>query len=959
MARTATSIFAVLLQALPSRRPVRTGLMFLSLFAFDRVAAQHNADTKVLYLSGRDNTHTESWEFFCTGGRQSGYWTTIEVPSCWEQQGFGHYDYGRDYRTYGKQFRFSDEKGLYRHTFQAPADWAGKAVYLVFEGVMTDAEVRINGTPAGPVHQGAFYQFRYPVSDKLRFGGSNLLEVTVSKMSADHSVNRAERYADYWIFGGIFRPVFLEVFPGEHMLRTAVNAPADGNFSIDVFTENIAGKRDIFLEILDPTGHPVAQQSQAIGPGATKTTVRCKVSDPLLWSAETPQIYTARLALKNGDETIHRTAEVFGFRSIEIRRGDGVYINGVKMKFKGINRHCFWPETGRTLNRNIDRLDIELMKDMNMNAVRCSHYPPDRSFLELCDSLGLYVLDELAGWQNAYDTEAGEKLVREMVIRDVNHPSVIFWSNGNEGGTNKELDDDFLLYDPSTRPVIHAHHRPGNDYNGIETNHYEKYYSTKSILEDSLIYIPTEFLHAQDDGGAAAGLYDFWEMMWSAPRSGGGFIWALLDEGVVRTDLGGYIDVNRVNAPDGVLGPHREKEGSFYALKEIFSPVVIRNKTLPAPFEGQLELENRYHFTNLRQCRFSGVLVDFKGPGERLPGHEVKKEFSLRGPDIAPGERGMLNLPLPEGWKQYDGLQLTAIDPSGKEIMRWSWKTGRQEELLKGLTGKPAAGDAVVFGETDSTFILSAFDIRAHFDKTSGRLDKVEYAQGLNPPFGNGPVLVPEQPATTPVVRHYRENDGYALEFRYEAAALKSVKWKMHTNGWLQLDYEYALEGDQPFTGVSFNFPESDIIGVKWLGNGPYRVWKNRNRGGVFDVWESMYNNTHTGSAPWAYPEFKGYFSDIAWMEFNTVDGKFLVASGQEGLFVRLFDFYGLSGPTPHPALPPGDISFLDAIPPIGTKLATGLDTKTEELGPESELNHPAGPLRRTLYFYFGLPGAE
>ncbi|MCB0544578.1 MAG: hypothetical protein KDC70_13725, partial [Saprospiraceae bacterium] len=623
------------------------------------------------------------------------------------------------------------------------------------------------------------------------------------------------------------------------------------------------------------------------------------------------------------------------------------------------NRHCFWPETGRTLNRNIDRLDIELMKDMNMNAVRCSHYPPDRSFLELCDSLGLYVLDELAGWQNAYDTEAGEKLVREMVIRDVNHPSVIFWSNGNEGGTNKELDDDFLLYDPSTRPVIHAHHRPGNDYNGIETNHYEKYYSTKSILEDSLIYIPTEFLHAQDDGGAAAGLYDFWEMMWSAPRSGGGFIWALLDEGVVRTDLGGYIDVNRVNAPDGVLGPHREREGSFYALKEIFSPIVIRNKTLPEPFMGQLELENRYHFTNLQQCRFSGALVDFKGPGERMPGHEVKKEFSLRGPDIAPGERGMLNLPLPQDWKQYDGLQLTAIDPFGKEIMRWSWKTGRQEELLKDLTEKPAAGDAVVFGETDSTFILSVSDIRAHFDKTSGWLDKVEYAQGLNPPFGNGPVLAPEQPAPTPAVRHYRENDGYALEFRYETAALKSVKWKMHANGWLQLDYEYTLEGDQPFTGVSFDFPESDIIGVKWLGNGPYRVWKNRNRGGVFDVWESMYNNTHTGSAPWAYPEFKGYFSDIAWMEFNTVDGKFLVASGQEGLFVRLFDFYGLSGPTPHPALPPGDISFLDAIPPIGTKLATGLDTKTEGLGPESELNHPAGPLRRTLYFYFGLPGAD
>ncbi|MCB0570490.1 MAG: hypothetical protein KDC66_12025 [Phaeodactylibacter sp.] len=934
-------------------------LIILQVFLMQALLGQpqNTLERETLFLSGTDNEHTETWAFFCTGGRKSGYWTTIEVPSCWEQQGFGEYDYGRDYRTYGKDFRFADEQGIYRHSFQAPAGWNGKEVYLVFEGAMTDTEVSVNGQPAGPKHQGAFYRFRYPVTDKLLYGKPNQLDVTVSKMSSNPSVNQAERYADYWIFGGLFRPVYLEAFPKEHIERTAIAADATGRFAIDVFLKNIGGPRELTLAILDASGKAVALQEGKVPKGATEAKLECALSHPLLWSSETPHLYTAQLSLKENGTTLYQTTETFGFRSIEIRRGDGVYINGVKIKFKGINRHCFWPETGRALNRGIGRMDIELMKAMNMNAVRCSHYPPDRAFLELCDSLGLYVLDELAGWQNAYDTDVGEKLVREMVQRDVNHPSIIFWSNGNEGGTNKELDDDFLLYDPSRRPVIHAHHRPGNDYNGIETNHYEKYYSTRNILEDSLIYIPTEFLHAQDDGGGGAGLYDLWELMWQSPRSGGGFLWALLDEGVVRTDLNGYIDVNRVNAPDGVLGPHREKEGSFYAIKEIFSPIVIRMEKLPQGFDGQVEVENRYHFTSLEQCTFKGSLVNFRPPAAREAGYDVKASFTLAGPKTGPGEKGRLQLPLPEGWNNYDALMLTARGPDGKEALSWCWLAGSQGEWARQLVGHPSGEGDAVFEEGDSTLVLSANAIRASFSKNSGLLEKVEYERGLNPSFGNGPLLASGQ-AKLVSWRHYHEADGETLEFRYEGK-LAFTRWKMFPNGWLRLEYEYELHGQYPFMGISFDYPESNIIGARWLGDGPYRVWKNRMQGATTGVWETMYNNTHTGSAPWAYPEFKGYYSNITWMLFNTVEGKFLVTSPDEGLFVRLFDFYGLSGPAPHPVLPPGDISFLDGIPPIGTKLATGLDTKTEGLGPHSELNTADGPIRRSLYFYFGLPETD
>jgi beta-galactosidase/beta-glucuronidase len=337
-------------------------------------------------------------------------------------------------------------------------------------------------------------------------------------MSSDESVNNAERLADYWIFGGIFRPVYLEVVPQEFIDHVSIDAKADGSFSMRTTLSGIKQAGELVTEIKDVTGKTISSFVNKIGANDTSLIVSAKVNKPLQWTAETPILYRMITSIKRGGKTIYQASEKFGFRTIEIRRGDGIYLNGVQIKMKGVNRHVWWPETGRCVNPSIDLMDVKLIKEMNMNAVRCSHYPPDQSFLNLCDSLGLYVLDELAGWQKWYSTKAGEPLVKEMVIRDANHPSIIFWDNGNEGGTNKELDHLFNQYDYSARPVIHPHHRPGNAFNGIDCNHYEDYYSTKKILDDSLIYMPTEFLHSQDDGGAGTALNEFWEMHWAAKR---------------------------------------------------------------------------------------------------------------------------------------------------------------------------------------------------------------------------------------------------------------------------------------------------------------------------------------------------------------------------------------------------------------------------------------------------------
>lgn len=931
------------------------GLMAVSLVKEADIVAESKAsmpqERDIQYLSGTDKDHTLDWDFYCTEGRKSGAWSTIPVPSCWEQQGFGEYNYGRDYKTYGKDFQFAAEQGFYRHQFRVEDHWKGKEIYLTFEGVMTDAEVKINDIPAGEKHQGAFYRFRYNVTDKLKYNADNVLEVTVHKMSADASVNNAERLADYWIFGGIFRPVYLEAFPQTYISHCAIDARADGSIALQVFPENTADAAKVRVVITDGKGHQSAALLKDLSITDTVVSLKGKVSAPLLWSSETPDLYTAQVSLLDHEgKLLYTTKQKFGFRTIEVRKGDGIYINGVHVKMKGINRHSFWPESGRTLSDSVHLLDVQLMKDMNMNAVRMSHYPPDERFLDICDSLGLYVIDELAGWQKAYKTPVGKKLVKEMVQRDVNHPSVIFWSNGNEGGHNKELDGEFAKYDPSGRPVIHAHHKAGNAFNGIDCNHYEDYYSTAKLLQDTNIYMPTEMLHCQDDGGGGAGLHDLWELHQQSKRSGGVFLWALLDEGIVRTDQDNRIDVNGVNAPDGVLGPHREKEGSYFAIKEIFAPVKM-DADAASTFNGKVTLENRYHFTNFNKCSVHWSLVDFNKVNSKETGYKTKAAGVCAPLSIKPGSRGVLNIKLPVNYRESDACILTIKDPYGKEISSRTFTLKEPMVFIDAMMALKKSSDSLVVAENDTAFLMKAGRLSVTINRKTGLLAKVEKDGDIN--LADGPVLVAGKSAIISSSMKKVE-EGYCVESNY-SGDLTGITWTLQHNGWLKLEYRYQLKGDYPFTGVSFSYPENYVLGAKWLGNGPYRVWKNRLYGNSVNVWSNSYNNTQTGSAPWIFPEFKGYYSNVHWMELNTVQGKIIMAAAEKDMYLRLFDFYGLSGIQPAPALPSGNISFLDNIPPVGTKLALKIDPNTAALGPESEGNHVDHTYNRTLYFYFGL----
>ncbi len=894
------------------------------------------------YLSGTDKDHTVQWDFFCSKGMNSGKWTKIEVPSNWEQQGFGGYSYGHDKVK-------TDEQGLYKYHFTAAKDWNRKKVFIVFEGSMTDTDVKINGKLAGTVHQGGFYRFKYDITALLKFGASNLLEVTVSKMSAEASVNRAERNGDFWTLGGIYRPVYLELVPETYIDRVAINAKADGSFAMDVYAVNALPGSTVEAQVQKLNGEAVGKPfSLTVAQPQEKYSLQNQFEQPALWNPEFPRLYQVMVTLRTRQGNLHTITQKFGFRTAELRPNDGFYVNGTKIIFKGVCRHSEWPETGRTLSKDISLLDVGLMKEMNMNAVRMSHYPPDQHFLDVCDSLGLFVLDELTGWQAAYDTVAGRPLVKELVVRDVNHPCVVIWDNGNEGGWNRALDNDYALYDPQQRLVIH----PWEKFNGTDTKHYPEYnYVVNAGLYGHEVFFPTEFMHGLYDGGHGAGLEDFWNAILQHPYGAGGFLWSFHDEGIVRRDKKDSIDTDGNHAPDGIVGPHREKEASFYTIKEIWSPVYIKQHSIAPGFTGELAVENRYLYTNLNQCSFEWKLANLPTAGGKGILPMITDSGKLTSPFLAPGAKGVLLLPLPASWNNKDVLYLAAYDAYKKEICSWSWPLKRPAAMaLQAVASYDASGPTgITATEQDSSLVLKADNIQYYFNKRTGCLQKVENSQSAIS-LSDGPVTAGVA-HTLKEIKQYKKDAQYIIEPVYEGASSFSVKWIFETGHPVKLEYSYGQKGPADFAGISFNYPEEKITGVRWMGRGPYRAWKNRLKGQQFGVWEKAYNNSITGES-WDYPEFKGYHAELYWAVIETKEGSFKIYNENEGVFLQLLKPKkpkGAYNDNTSPPFPDGAIGLMSFIPPIGTKFQSA-----DKMGPQSQPNIQLNaPVSGTLWFDF------
>ena len=939
---------------------MKTTLISLSLtvlYALLAQAQETSTTTQRQYLSGHGCDDMVEWDFKCTNGRRAGEWTKIGVPSCWELQGFGTYQYGM--RFYGKATPegIADETGYYKTEFTLPQAWEGRQIQLVFEAVFTEARVTINGRKAGAgTYQGGFTRHTIDVSDRVFFGKKkNRLEVEVLKESTNPQVNLAERRADYWNFGGIWRPVFVVAKPMQNIQRVAIDAKADGRFMADVFLNRALPGCSVCVDIIDTKGKKMGN-SPATTTASDHARIDFTVKNPKLWNAEQPHLYTAVFTLKDASgKVLHVEHQRFGFRTIEYRHsyngddGDGVFINGQKVIMKGVNRHSFRPESGRTLSKEKNIDDVKLIKSMNMNAVRLSHYPADPEFLDACDSLGLYVECELPGWHWAHETIVGTQIAEEMVTRDVNHPSIIFWSNGNEGGFNYELEPVFAKYDPQQRVVLY----PWANRNGFETKHYRSWGETAEYMRQKEIFMPTEFLHGLYDGGHGAGLKDYWQLMMSNPRCAGGFLWDLQDQAVLRTDWANsaqstshLLDPVGNFGSDGIVGPHGEREGSYYTIKEVWSPIQVSASTSEYSyfssqhllFGKQLNIKNAYDFTNLKDCSLRYRWIDlphYGGTAEKLV-----SEGTITLPSAEPGSS--VTLPLPEGNGAM--LELTAIDPQGQEVMTWRYLKRHQfpSDFILGVESQTKT-------ETDDALTVTVGPTSYSFSKKDGRLVGVKTSKHSYS-LTNGPRFVAAKRADRSDDGFYNHDDKEAfqkktqyteykdqgtfagfdlsdnghLSVRYKHGSLQTVDWHFFDDGSVLLSANGTFNGVVDLMGICFDYPEALVQSKCWVGRGPYRVWQNRLEGPQYGYWQTNYNDPIPGES-WQYPEFKGFFAGVEWMQLKTGEGTIGISPShvlQRPTYVGVF--------TPRDGrdqilydLPETGIALLNVIPAVRNKVNT------------------------------------
>jgi len=966
---------------------MRQSAHFAALLLLSIVSVARAAKTENQYLSGQGKDDPVKWEFKVDNGQNANKWSTMGVPSNWELQGFGIYTYGRVTPPGG----FPRVHGIYRRTFTTPANWSDKAIFLHFEGVMTDTQVTINGQSAGPMHQGGYYAFKYDITPLLKPAGQkNEIQVDVDDESANASVNHAERRGDFWNYGGIFRPVYLEAVPKTFIDHLAINASASGTLDVDVRLSDLRAavpsspSASVEMRVLDLSGKPVGDPERAKDIAFGQAThLAAQIVNPRLWTAETPNLFQLEIQLTLGDAVVHTVLQKFGFRTVELRPGQGLFVNGNRVFLKGFARHSFWPDSGRTLSEQISRDDIDLIKEMNGNAVRSSHYPPDRHFLDACDELGLYVFDELTGWQAHYDTDIGKKLVKEMVEHDVNHPSILFWDNGNEGGFNFDLDGEYAKYDPQKRTVLHpwAAYPPGV----ADTKHYPNFETLMQKLAQDPVLLPTEMLHGNYDGGAGAGMQDYWDAILRSKAGGGGIIWAFLDEDVKRVDKGGILDSQGNMAPDGIVGPYREREASFYTVKQLWSPIIV---TPPQGISRSYVVTNRYGFLNANQCTYEWQTIAFRRPNDAGWGSAVLASRIDHGRSLAPGASANW-----DGWgppassglsqrKAADAIRLIVKDSTGRVIQTYVWPVDGLANQLD-QTAQPVGGPKLFARDTGDSLTAIAGDLSIQISKVTGLLLSAS-RQGKSFSLANGPRVVamgprpafvrkqipplppPPLPAVAPdsklrSLTHQVDGDDLVISAAFDGP-MESLIYRLKPNGWLSIEYVYAITGAQEYFGIGFDYPEADVKGMRFLGNGPAPVYQNRLAGGTLDVWNRPYNNTIVGDPDdlkpgehFEYPIFKGFYSGVRWMELNTSEGPITAIVDQQRdspIYVQIF-----TPKVPSPNLigqvevpfPNAAFSFLHAIPAIGNKFGG-----PQSMGPMGQPATAKGEYKGHISLYFG-----
>ncbi|HJM33042.1 MAG TPA: glycoside hydrolase family 2 TIM barrel-domain containing protein, partial [Candidatus Marinimicrobia bacterium] len=559
-------------------------------------------------------------------------WEDISVPSSWQLEGYGKPIYTNVKHPFPDPKppvppRDNNPVGSYRRTFTLPDNWEDGQIIVHFDGVKSAFFLWINGKKVG-YSQGSMTPAEFNITSYLS-PGENSIAVQVFRWSDAAFIEDQ----DFWRLSGIYRDVYLMHVPDVHIrhykaIAELTNNYQNGKLSLTAQLSNYTSspKRVLFeASLFDPTQQEIdviRSIEQELSPNAEKILdFSLEVNDVSQWSAEIPHLYTLVLSLQDLDnKKMEYVSCRTGFRSVELKNGQ-MLVNGKPIIIKGVNRHEHDPIMGRTVSDESMVMDIKLMKKFNVNAVRTSHYPNHPRWYELCDEYGLYLYDETnleshAFWSKFTLDPTWEKAfldrAQRMVLRDVNHPSIIVWSLGNEAGygPNHDVMADWIRkYDPS-RLIHYEGKEPGY---GPLPNHYDiiaNMYPSVDLmikLHDENPERPVilcEYSHAM--GNSNGNIFKYWDAIYKYPRIQGAFIWDWVDQGLLREDEHGSYYVYGGDFGEklhdgnfcinGVVSPDRQPHPGLYEVKHHLQNIKVYGKQ-DAP--NVYTVENRNYFQDL------------------------------------------------------------------------------------------------------------------------------------------------------------------------------------------------------------------------------------------------------------------------------------------------------------------------------------------------------------------------
>ncbi len=579
------------------------------------------------------------------------HWDTIPVPSNVEMHGYGvpiyvNIRYPWTWHGVDPNPPFVPEDdpnntvNSYRREFEVPRDWDGRRILITFDGVNSFFQLWINGQKVG-MGKDSRTPVEFDITPFVK-PGKNLIAVENFRW-CDGSYLEDQ---DMWRLSGIFRDVYLWSPPQVHIRDFEVKTDFDPQFhdaklSVSVSVTN-ANEADavatVGVNLFDPSGKPACGSKiklKSPSHGEYQASVVSDVVSPLKWTAETPNLYKLLLTLKDDSgKTLEVIPVNVGFRKVEIKNGD-LLVNGQRILIKGVDRHEFDPDLGQAITVADMERDIRLMKQFNINAVRCSHYPNQTAWYDLCDRYGIYLIDEAnieshgMGFgdktlaKNPDFADAHLNRTIRMVERDKNHPSVIIWSLGNEAGfgPNFEADSAWIHQRDPSRPV---HYEPAGSAPATDIV-CPMYPSAKTLADyaakdENRPFIMCEYSHAM--GNSSGGMWSYWDQIYNKPHLQGGFIWDWVDQGLRQPQdrktrehfvtvkpgektfwaYGGDFGPLDVPSDDnfccnGLVTADREPHPGLYQVKHIYQ--YIHSKLIDGATRT-VEVKNWYDFTNLK-----------------------------------------------------------------------------------------------------------------------------------------------------------------------------------------------------------------------------------------------------------------------------------------------------------------------------------------------------------------------